>query len=283
MEEKVRSLLLDYVQRKTGAEPELHALRATDPWDVHIVFSLPGSGLFEIRNVRADDLETFLVFSDGLSPASRESFRPYPWDSKDQLLPALHTAISQAVTGVDACYLMFHEALPVGEFFLWKAGGNPDSRVYGVEVPELGIGFADSYHGRGLGGLCTRLLTIVAEHLKADGIELTTAMDNEPGFRTYLNAGYEYVGDIANPLEADVTAVLGEQASAARWRLERQMIHVINPEPARGALGLSGGEAPAVQRTRGQVGLCRPCVTMRTAIPLPWTARNVINTFIDRS
>jgi hypothetical protein len=228
MEEKVRSLLLDYIQRKTSAEPALHTLCATDPWDVHIAFSLSGSGLFEIRNVRADDLEMFLAFSDGLSAASRESFRPYPWDSKDQLLPALHTAISQAVTGVDACYLMFHEALPVGEFFLWKAGGNPDSRAYGLEVPELGIGFADSYHGRGLGSLCTRLLAIVAEHLMVDGIELTTAMDNEPGFHTYLNAGYEYVGDIANPLEADVTAVLGEQASAARWRLERQMVHVIN-------------------------------------------------------
>jgi hypothetical protein len=229
MEEKVRSLLLDYVQRKTGAEPELYALSATDPWAVHIAFRLLGSGLFEMRNVRADDLETFLVFSDGLSPASRESFRPYPWDSREQLLPALYTAISQAVTGMDACYLMFHEALPVGEFFLWKASGNPDSRVYGVEVPELGIGFADSYHRRGLGGLCTRFLTIVAEHLKADGIELTTAMDNEPGFRTYLSAGYEYVGEIANPLEADVTAVLGEQTSTGRWRLERQMVRVINP------------------------------------------------------
>jgi hypothetical protein len=228
MEEKVRSLLLDYVQRKTGAEPELRALRATDPWDVDIVFSLPGSGLFEIRNVRADDLETFLVFSDGLSPASRESFRPYPWDSKDQLLTALHTAISQAVTGVDACYLMFHEVLPVGEFFLWKAGGNPGSRVYGVEVPELGIGFADSYHGRGLGGFSMRFLAIVAEHLKADAVELTTTVDNTSGFRTYLSAGYEYVGDIANPLEADVTAVLGDQASATRWRVERQMIHVLN-------------------------------------------------------
>ena len=129
MEEKVRSLLLDYAQRKTGATPALLDLHAPDPWDLRIRFDLPGSGLFEIRNVRADDLETFLAFSDGLSAASRESFRPYPWDSKDQLLPALHTAISQAVTGVDACYLMFHEALPVGEFFLWKAGGNPDSRA----------------------------------------------------------------------------------------------------------------------------------------------------------
>ena len=228
MEQKIRSLLIDYIQRKTGAVPALLDLHVTDPWDMRISFDLPGSGLFEIRNVCEDDLEMFLAFSDGLSVASRESFRPYPWDSKDQLLPALHTAVGQAVTGVDACYLIFHEALPVGEFFLWKAGGNPDSLVYGLEVPELGIGFADSYHGRGLGGLCTRLLTIVAEHLKADGIELTTALDNEPGFRTYLNAGYEYVGDIANPLEADVTSVLGEQASVVRWRLERQMIHVIN-------------------------------------------------------
>ena len=108
------------------------------------------------------------------------------------------------------------------------------------------MGLPIAYHGRGLGGLCTRLLTIVAEHLKADGIELTTAMDNESGFHTYLNAGYEYVGDIANPLEADVTAVLGEQASAARWRLERQMIHVLNQSRRADVLGLSGGEAPVV-------------------------------------
>jgi GNAT superfamily N-acetyltransferase len=229
MEEKIRSLLLDYAQRKIGVAPELYALHATDPWDMRIRFELPGAGAFEIRNVREDDLSAFLVFSDGLSAASKESFRPYPWDSRDQLLPALRSAIGQAVDRVDACYLMFHEALPVGEFFLWKAGGNPDSRICGLEVPELGLGLADAYHGRGLGGLCARLLTIVAEHLKADGIELTTAMDNEPGFHTYLSAGYEYVGDIANPLEADVTAVLGHLAGAARWRLERQMICVINP------------------------------------------------------
>jgi hypothetical protein len=228
MEGKTRSLLLDYVQRKTGTAPELLALRATDPWDVSISFHLPGSGLFEIRNVREDDLEAFLAFSGQLSAASKEAFRPYPWDSEDRLLPALRTAISQAVGRVDACYFLLHEALPVGEFFLWKAGGNQDSRLHGLEIPELGVGFADTYHGRGLGGLSTRFLTIVAEHLKADGIELTTTMDNEPGFRTYLGAGYEYIGDIANPLEVDVTAALGGQARADRWRIEGQMINVID-------------------------------------------------------
>lgn len=237
MEEKIRALVLDYIQRKTGGPPESLDLRAIDPWAMRISFQLSGSGPFELRNVRADDLEAFLVLGDGLSAASREAFRPYPWDSPDRLVPALRAAISQALAGVDACYLMFHEARPVGEFFLWKAGGNPDSRAYGVEVPELGIGFIDAYHGRGLGGLCTRLLTVVGEDLKADGIELTTAMDNEAGFQTYLSAGYEYVGDIANPLEGDVTAILGERAIAARWRVERQMIRVINQDRRAALLG----------------------------------------------
>ena len=125
-----------------------------------------------------------------------------------------------------------------------------------------------------------RLLTIVAEHLKADGIELTTAIDNESGFHTYLSAGYEYVGDIANPLEADVTAVLGEQASATRWRVERQMIRVINQSQRAGPC-LSGGETSVVQRTRGQVWPCSPAECQRLCDPLPWTATNVNHTFID--
>ena len=228
MEAKIRALLLDYSRRKTGAAPESVALRAADPWDVHIAFRLPGSGPFEVRSIHEDDLETFRVFSSRLSAASKTSFCPYPWENEDRLIPALRTAISQAVGRVDVCYFMLHEAHPAGEFFLWKAGGNPDSRTHGLEIPELGVGFIDAYHGRGLGGFSVRFLTIVAEHLKADAIELTTTVDNTSGFHTYLSAGYEYVGEIANPLEADVTAILGEQASAARWRVERQMIHVLN-------------------------------------------------------
>ena len=228
MEEQIKSLVFDYTRRKAGAAPEAVALAATDPWDMRVSFRLPGGGLFEIRNVCEEDAEIFLAVSDGLSAASRESFRPYPWDCPDRLLPALRTAISQAVGRVDACYLMFHDARPVGEFFLWKAGGNPESRAHGLEIPELGIGLVDAYHGRGLGGFCVRFLAIVAGQLKADGIELTTAMDNESGFRTYLSAGYEYAGEIVNPLEADVTAVLSEQASASRWRVEQQMIRVLN-------------------------------------------------------
>ena len=60
MEAKIRSLIFDYVERKTGVAPDVLAVRATDPWDVHIVFSLPGSGLLEIRKVCEDDLEILI-------------------------------------------------------------------------------------------------------------------------------------------------------------------------------------------------------------------------------
>jgi hypothetical protein len=228
MEEQIRSLILDYARRKAGVEPGSLSLRAGDPWDLHITFLLSTGDRFEIRNVRGDDLGAFLAFGERMSPATKNFFLPYPWDHPGLLIPALRSAMDQAVSRVDACYFMLHNGAPAGEFFLWKAGGNPDSRAHGLEIPELGVGFADAFHGRGLGSFSVRLLNIVAGHLQADAVELTTAMDNEPGFRTYLRAGYEYAGDIANPVEVDVTAVLSGRVKPNRWRTERQMIHVIN-------------------------------------------------------
>ena len=61
-------------------------------------------------------------------------------------------------------------------------------------VPELGIGIADAYHGRGLGGLAVRLLQVVGRELGVDAIELTTHPENIAGYHTYLGAGFEQVG-----------------------------------------------------------------------------------------
>lgn len=228
MEDRIRTLIADHARRKVGTEPASLSLRADDPWDIHITFGLSADDRFEIRNVSGDDLATFQAFGARLSPASKNFFLPYPWDHPDRLTSALRAAMDQAVSRVDVCYFMCHNGAPAGQFFLWKAGGNPDSRAYGLEIPELGVGFADAYHGRGLGSFSVRLLNIVAEHLRADAVELTTAMENEPGFRAYLAAGYEYVGDIANPVEVDVTAVLSGLVKPSWWRTERQMIYLIN-------------------------------------------------------
>lgn len=228
MEDRIRDLIVDYAHRKAGAEPEALSAQAADPWDLRVAFRLPGRGLFEIRSVVEDDVETLLELGRRMSPASRNFFSPYPWDDPLRLPSALRSAIDRSLARVDVCYLLLHDAAPAGEFFLWKAGGNPDSLQHGLQVPELGIGLTDAYHGRGLGGLGVRMLNMVAESCAADAVELTTALDNEPGWRTYLSAGYEYVGDICNPTEVDVTAILTGEATARRWRAERQMVYVIN-------------------------------------------------------
>ena len=124
---------------RVGAAPELHRPAPRPIRGTCISFSVcPGAVYSKLRNVRADDLETFLVFSDGLSPASRESFRPYPWDNKDRLLPALHTAISQAVTGVDACYLMFHEDSRSASFSCGKRAATRTRASTELKCPNWG-------------------------------------------------------------------------------------------------------------------------------------------------
>ena len=91
-------------------------------------------------------------------------------------------------------------------------------------MPELGIGIADAYHGRGLGGLAVRLLQAVGRDLDVDAIELTTHPENVAGYRTYLGAGFEQVGmlRIHAPASPDAT-----DAANAR-RDERHMVYVIN-------------------------------------------------------
>ena len=45
----------------------------------------------------------------------------------------------------------------------------------------------------------------LAADLKADAVELTTAMDNGSGWNTYLRCGFEYTGIIRNPLDVAVS------------------------------------------------------------------------------
>jgi RimJ/RimL family protein N-acetyltransferase len=119
---------------------------------------------------------------------------------------------------------------PVAHFFLWKAGGNPHSWQYRLQVPELGVAVADECQARGLGSLAVRILQAVAGDLGADAIELTTAMTNKGGWTTYRRCGFEYVGMIRIPLGVDVTAALAGEVHASRFREERQMVYVLRKD-----------------------------------------------------
>ena len=202
------------------------SIKASDAWDVDVTFATD----MRIRNLRDGDLPLLFEFMEGLEPAARDLFAPYPWNEPNKLAPAFQNAIKNSVTHVDAMYLLLHAGKAVGHFFLWKAGGNPHSRAHGVDLPELGIALAQGYRKQGLGMLAVNFLLAAAKSLDADGVELTTAFINESGWETYRRCGFEHVGDIECALDVDVTATFTGEVVANRYRLERQMVHVLDPE-----------------------------------------------------
>lgn len=199
-------------------------------WDLSITFWLSAQEGVHIRNVESGDLGALKEFGQTLGLKSKEQFCPYPWADSNALDKALRRAIQKSLEKIDVTFLMLLNSKPIGHFFLWKAGGNPHSGAYGVQVPELGVAIADYYHGRGLGGLAVGVLQVIARGLGADAIELTTALSNEAGWYTYLRAGFECVGMIRNPLEVDVTEAITGFVSAPKYRQERQMVYCLNSD-----------------------------------------------------
>ncbi len=181
-----------------------------------------------IRTLQDGDEATLQRFGEKLGAASKELFAPYPWDKSNALSSAFETAVKKSKDHIDASFIMMHNGEPVGHFFLWHAGGNEHSRAHGVDIPELGVAVADTYHGRGLGDLSVRLLNAMAAGLQKDAVELTTAPTNDAGWKTYVRAGFEHVGMINNPLEVDVVAATAGVIQATHYRMERQMVYVIN-------------------------------------------------------
>jgi RimJ/RimL family protein N-acetyltransferase len=226
----LHEIMTAFGQRHDGIAPDSLRISAPDCWNLRLqcdVAQLPG---FTIRNLTTGDVPAMQSLGTNLSETAKYFFCPYPWKDAAALPGAFQKAIDQSVNRVDASYLMeLTGGNVIGHFFLWKAGGNPHSQKHGVQVPELGVAVGDAWQGKGLGALAVRILLAVAHDLRADAVELTTAMDNGSGWNTYLRCGFEYTGIIRNPLDVDVTAVANGEAQATRFRDERQMIYPINP------------------------------------------------------
>lgn len=101
-------------------------------------------------------------------------------------------------------------------------------------MPELGIGIADAYHGRGLGGVAIRVLQAVGRDLGVDAIELTTHPENISGYRAYLGAGFEQVG----MLRIEAPASMSTTDAVDTHRDERHMVYVINANKRAAVLDL---------------------------------------------
>jgi GNAT superfamily N-acetyltransferase len=206
------------------------SLTGADCWTIDCAFVTATGEQFRIRNVADGDVALLHEFGDTLGPQSKDFFCPYPWADSAQLTKAFADAIQQALRRIDLSFLMLRDGRPIGHFFLWKAGGNPHSAAYTLQVPELGVAVSDLCQRRGLGELSVRLLLAMARSLGADAVELTTALTNAGGWNTYLKTGFEHVGNMRVPLDVDVTSVALGLVQATRYREERQMVYIINEE-----------------------------------------------------
>jgi GNAT superfamily N-acetyltransferase len=237
MHARLTQVVAEYAARHAGGRLDFCEIRSADPWQLDVSFGVNGAEPFTMRNLRDGDVPLLQEFGSALSERSKYFFAPYPWADESALEQAFAQVIRQTEQRIDTYYMLCQgEGLagdrlaggrPAGQFFLWKAGQNPLSAPFGVAVPEVGIAIVDAYQGRGLGRLCMQVLQVVGEALGADALELSTALDNAPGYNTYLSCGYEQVGLIRIPLDVDVTAALAGEVAVTRWRDERQMIYVL--------------------------------------------------------
>jgi RimJ/RimL family protein N-acetyltransferase len=235
MHVRLAQVIAAYAARHAGGRVDFCEVRSADPWQLDVSFAVDGSEPYTMRSLRAGDVPLLQEFGAALSERSKYFFAPYPWADEAALEPAFAEVIRRTEQRIDAYYMLCQRdglagGRPAGQFFLWKAGHNPLSAPYGVAVPEVGIAMVDAYQGRGLGRLCMQVLRVVGEALDADALELSTALDNEPGYRTYLSCGYEQVGLIRIPLDVDVTVALAGEVAVTRWRDERQMIYVLKQD-----------------------------------------------------
>lgn len=224
----VRDVMARFMRKQGNTDDGILQIKVEDAWAVDILCDLPNFPEFRIRTLSDNDVPALQDFGARLGPQSKDLFCPYPWDDPAALQAAFEQAVEQAAAQIDASYLMeIADCDTIGHFFLWKAGGNPHSQRYQLQVPELGVAIADEYQGRGLGRLAVQLLQAVARTQHADAIELTTAQTNEAGWRVYQRCGFEYTGIINIPLGVNVTAAALGEAKAANYRPERQMVYLI--------------------------------------------------------
>lgn len=227
LHDQLKAVLEDFGRRKSLKLRGV-TIAAGDCWNLRIDCTVDGLGDLCIRNLAAGDGAAMHEFARGLGEQGKILFGPYPWSQPDKLDAAFAAAIVQSTARVDASYLLEHGGGAIGHFFLWKAGGNPQTQAAGLQIPELGVAIVDAWQGRGLGGLAVRVLQAVAHDLGADAIELTTATFNDAGWATYQAVGFEPIGILRIPLGVDVTAAEAGEVTAAAFRDERHMVYCIH-------------------------------------------------------
>lgn len=155
-----------------------------------------------IRKLREDDEDILFRFFQTLSETTIYYFEPHPMDrdSARQLVAAVNedkSAIRFLTTIQDG-----PEERAIGYAFLWKLD---------TELPSLGIGISDQYHGRGLGKALMNVLLETARQTGIKQVGLAVAEANEKAISLYRKMGFAFC-----------------EGPGARWLNESRGAHWIN-------------------------------------------------------
>ena len=134
----------------------------------------------ELRPVRPADAAALAAFYNGLSEASKRTFRPIGVTTTAEKCSEMigqnapEVAKKHDIVACDGPNI-------VGWGFLWDLHAG---------APTLGLGVADAYQGRGLGSALMDRLLAFAVQQKIRHVKLTVVQDNEKAWRMYERRGF---------------------------------------------------------------------------------------------
>lgn len=155
----------------------------------------------EIRQVGPDDLSAVLWFFAGLSPESRRTFAPHPFDEEHA------RRIVETSDGVGNVRLVAVRDGGIQGYCYFESRG-PD--LY----PTVGLGIIDRAQNQGVGSRLMAALVAEARRLGKPGLVLTVHMDNPRALRLYTKNGYRITGECSNGTQWEMTLELGGEDSA---------------------------------------------------------------------
>lgn len=138
----------------------------------------------EVRPLSAREIAGLARFNAALSASSRALFLPHAYDET-----TLTRQVARHTRGEDLSLVVAEDERIVAYAFLWE---------YDRPFPLLGLGVADAWQGRGLGGALLDRLVAAAVVAARDGIELTTVPHNTRARSLYESRGFRVAGEVDN-------------------------------------------------------------------------------------
>lgn len=149
--------------------------------------------MIEIRRLMTGDAESLAAFYNGLSMASRRTFRPL---GEKTAVDRCEEVVCGNQPEIDEKFdlVAVHENVIIGWSFIWKL----DS-----DEPVFGLGVADACHGQGIGSALMDRVMEEARRRNLPRVLLTVVQDNEVAWRMYEKRGFvrygEFVGEDGLP------------------------------------------------------------------------------------